>query len=248
VMTIAVDDETAGGVLLPDSAFFEFIPAERPFDPPLCAWELAIGESYRVIVTTHAGLYRYDLGDVVRVERMHLGMPLLSFLHRAGRVYSFTGEKLTELQVTVAVRTAADIARTPLISFTAVPVWNMPPRYDIYVEPGGDVDPQTLAVIVDDQLCAANMEYASKRESGRLAHAGVVIVAPGTFARLRREYDAQYKETHLATDPDYAQVLTNASRSAPVPGPELASVAGDRTPHLHSEGPRGTPRNPRNAL
>lgn len=205
MLTIAVDDITAGGVLLPDTAFFELIPEGS--SAPLCAWELEVGKSYRVIVTTHGGLYRYDLGDVVRVERMHFAMPVLSFLHRAGRVYSFTGEKLTELQVTQAVRAAADLQRIALTSFTAVPVWNLPPRYDLFAESEATLD----AGLLDAQLRAVNIEYASKRDSGRLAQAGVVRVAPGTFERIRRAHaghDAQYKEVHLSTDPAFALNFT----------------------------------------
>lgn len=211
VLTIPVDDVTAGGVLLPDTGFFEFIPERST--TPLCAWELEVGRSYRVIVTTHGGLYRYDLGDIVRVERKHFDMPVLSFLHRAGRVYSFTGEKLTELQVTLAVRAAADRQRVALTSFTAVPVWNRPPRYDVFVEGESELD----ATLIDEQLCAANIEYASKRESGRLGAAGVVRVPAGTFATLRRAraFDAQYKETHLATDPSFA---ANFIQRVPIPG------------------------------
>ncbi|MGZ8711523.1 MAG: GH3 auxin-responsive promoter family protein, partial [Thermoanaerobaculia bacterium] len=78
VLTIPVDDTTAGGVLLPDTGFFEFLAEGSA--TPLCAWELEAGHSYRVIVTTHGGLYRYDLGDIVRVERKHFEMPVLSFL------------------------------------------------------------------------------------------------------------------------------------------------------------------------
>ena len=205
VLTVPVDDVTAGGVLLPDTGFFEFL-AEGA-STPLCAWELEVGQSYRVIVTTHGGLYRYDLGDIVRVERKHFAMPVLSFLHRAGRVHSFTGEKLTELQVTLAVRAAADMQRVPLTSFTAVPVFNLPPRYDLFIESEAALD----AALLDDQLCATNIEYASKRQSGRLAQVGVVRVPPGTFERIRRAkaaHDAQYKEVHLSTDPSFALQFT----------------------------------------
>ncbi|MEO8378602.1 MAG: GH3 auxin-responsive promoter family protein [Acidobacteriota bacterium] len=202
VLTIPIDDVTAGGVLLPDTGFFEFLAEGST--TPLGAWELESGHSYRVVVTTHGGLYRYDLGDIVRVERKHFQMPVLSFLHRAGRVHSFTGEKLTELQVTLAVRAAADLQSVRLTSFTAVPVWNLPPRYDVFVESETALD----ALLIDQQLCAANIEYASKRGSGRLAQAEVVRVARGTFERLRRAHsaqDAQYKEIHLATDPAFAR-------------------------------------------
>jgi GH3 auxin-responsive promoter len=213
VLTIGIDDQTAGGVLLPESAFFEFVPIDGPSDISLCAWELSEGESYRVIVTTFGGLYRYDLGDVVRVERILHAMPVLSFLHRAGRVHSFTGEKLTELHVTEAVRIASDRAEVRLRGFTAVPVWDRPPRYDILVEPieeMGNAECERLAQFIDEAMTTVNIEYASKRASMRLGRAGVVIVERGTYEHLRRArpaQDAQFKEIHLAIESGFAAAL-----------------------------------------
>jgi hypothetical protein len=212
VLTIGVDDQTAGGVLLPESAFFEFVPVDAE-GTTLCAWELTVGESYRVIVTTYGGLYRYDLGDVVRVERMLEAMPLLSFLHRAGRVHSFTGEKLTELDVTEAVRMASDRADVRLRGFTAVPVWDRPPRYDVLVEPIEDMqseEREQLARFIDEAMATVNMEYASKRDSMRLGQTGVVVVERGSYEQLRRArpaQDAQYKEIHLAIESGFAATL-----------------------------------------
>jgi hypothetical protein len=207
MLTLAVDDVTAGGVLIPTTGFFEFVPAQADGDAPaLGCWELDLGAEYRVLVTTHGGLYRYDLGDVVRVERRHLEMPVLSFLHRAGRVHSFTGEKLTETQVTLAVRAAANACGLALAGFTAVPTWGQPPRYEVRAEILGGLgraDGRAFARCLESELQAANIEYASKRESGRLERVGLVLVKPGSFESLRRErgQDAQYKETHLLPVP-----------------------------------------------
>jgi len=227
VLTIGVDDQTAGGVLLPESAFFEFVPMNESGDAApeaelttLCAWELSEGESYRVIVTTYGGLYRYDLGDVVRVERMFDGAPLLSFLHRAGRVHSFTGEKLTELHVTEAVRIASDRAAVRLRGFTAVPVWDRPPRYDVLVEPieeMGAEESERLAQFIDEAMATVNMEYASKRDSLRLGRTEVVVVGHGSYEQLRRArpaQDAQYKEIHLAIESGFAATLMGRSAAA----------------------------------
>jgi hypothetical protein len=212
VLTIGVDDQTAGGVLLPESAFFEFVPVDGEHTT-LCAWELCEGKSYRVIVTTFGGLYRYELGDVVRVERMLHATPLLSFLHRAGRVHSFTGEKLTELHVTEAVRIASDRAALRLRGFTAVPVWDRPPRYDVLVEPVEEIENDEcdrLAQFIDEAMATVNIEYASKRASMRLGRTRVVIVEHGTYEHLRRArsaQDAQYKEIHLAIESGFAAAL-----------------------------------------
>jgi GH3 auxin-responsive promoter len=206
MLTIAVDDVTAGGVLLPTTGFFEFVPMDDDQAPPRGAWQLDRGADYRVLVTTHGGLYRYDLGDVVRVEGRHLEMPVLSFLHRAGRVHSFTGEKLTETQVTLAVGAAADRCGVTLAGFTAIPTWDVPPRYQVCAEAAGApswLHLRQLVHQIEAELQAANIEYASKRESGRLDRVELLLVRPGSFEKLRRArgQDAQYKETHLSPVP-----------------------------------------------
>jgi hypothetical protein len=206
MLTIGVDDVTAGGVLLPTAGFFEFVPAGDGAAAARGAWQLDRGADYRVLVTTHGGLYRYDLGDVVRVEGRHLEMPVLSFLHRAGRVHSFTGEKLTETQVTLAVGAAAERCGVTLAGFTAIPTWDVPPRYQVRAEATGApswLHLRQLVHHIEAELQAANIEYASKRESGRLERVELVLVRPGSFEKLRRAHgqDAQYKEMHLSPVP-----------------------------------------------
>ena len=207
-VSVAVDDGV-GGALLPESGFFEFVPEGHPASAAVPAWGLELHGRYRVLLTTMGGLYRYELGDVVRVIGYHQQTPRIEFLHRAGRVYSFTGEKLTEYQVTVAVRAATESCGLRLAGFTAIPVWGRPPRYEVFLEPAVDVPPaagERLAASIDAELCGVNMEYEGKRRSGRLGPIVATALPRGSFERLRREHagsDAQYKELHLAPDPSY---------------------------------------------
>jgi len=233
LLTIPVDDTTRGGVLLPESGFFEFVPVDGAEAEVRPSWELEEGKEYRVLVTNHGGLYRYDLSDIVRVEGRHCTMPLLSFLHRAGRIHSFTGEKLTEFQVTEAVRSAAATHRLSLTSFTAVPNFEHPPFYELRIETRL---PMSLGLCrqfvrsVDTELKGVNIEYASKRESGRLAPLRLALVESGSFEALRRAqtiHDAQYKEAHLATDPDWAKQMRVITRISAFASPaELPFPAG----------------------
>ena len=70
-------------------SYFEFIPEDQDQEKQkaLAAEELECGKYYRVIVTERAGLYRYDLRDVIKVERMEEGVPVYSF---TGRTYEMT--------------------------------------------------------------------------------------------------------------------------------------------------------------
>lgn len=220
IATVPIDDGPSGGVLLPDAAFFEFVPLEAPPSAALPAWQLKVGERYRLLITTKGGLYRYDLGDIVRVERHHHRMPVLTFLHRAGRTHSFTGEKLTERQVTQAVEVAAGALGVRLAGFTAVPVWSRPPHYEAWVELARAVAAERLGELperIDRELAKLNIEYAAKRKSGRLQAVTVVRVASGTFADLRRQggvSDAQYKQTHLTRELEFGAGLEVVERIA----------------------------------
>ena len=60
-------------VLLSDNAFFEFLkPDEKE---PVDVEGLQEGEEYEVILTNAAGLYRYRLGDVIRILRCETAHP-----------------------------------------------------------------------------------------------------------------------------------------------------------------------------
>ena len=67
-MTVPLGDEGSAGVLDLESNFFEFVPARdgrRADDRALLPHELEVGGEYFLLITNSAGLYRYDIGDVV---------------------------------------------------------------------------------------------------------------------------------------------------------------------------------------
>jgi len=80
-------------VAIPTGSVFEFITpagASRWID------ELETGQTYEVAVTNAGGLWRYRLGDQVRVDSFIDRTPCLSFLGRSGVVSDLVGEKLEE--------------------------------------------------------------------------------------------------------------------------------------------------------
>ena len=208
-VTIPLQDETPAGVLDGRGAVFEFIPLEeweQPQPRTLLAGELETGRDYVVVLTNFAGLVRYRLDDVVRVTGWLDGTPRLEFLHRAGRVSSVAGEKLTENQAVAAVRAACVKMGCCDFDFILAPQWGDPPFYRLYC-------PETVAGpigdTVDAALCAENEEYASRRKSLRLNALEVIPVPETSFrdldARLqasRGSHAEQYKRPCLVTDPD----------------------------------------------
>ena len=226
-VTIPLDDNSAVGVLDPHSGVFEFIPADE-WDAPgaqaLLPHELEAGRDYTVVLTNDAGLVRYRLDDVVRVHGFLDHAPLLEFLHRAGRVSSVAGEKLTENQVVVAVKAVCVSCGCGGVDFVLAPVWDDPPRYRVNVV--GDV-PAGFARQLDRALCASNEEYASRRKSLRLAELEFRRLDADALRRLDERLVAsrgstaeQYKRPHLLLDTDdEAQLLLCGDDNPPATTP-----------------------------
>lgn len=79
------------------SHFYELRCLET--DRVLLATEGEVGARYRVVLTTGAGLYRYDTEDVVEIVGYRGACPLLRFIGRAEHVSDHFGEKLNEIFV-----------------------------------------------------------------------------------------------------------------------------------------------------
>jgi hypothetical protein len=138
-MSIPVDDHTPAGILAVTSQFFEFIPAsEYGGSKPTVvrSHELTIDEEYFIVLTNASGLYRYDLGDRVRVVGRVGEAPLIEFLSRDAHSSSMAGEKLTEDQVVAAMEAASPDAEK-IVNFVLAPRWADPPYYRLYVEAAG---------------------------------------------------------------------------------------------------------------
>lgn len=82
------------------SHVYEF---QDPDDGSIYApWELEVGQRVMPLLSTGSGLLRYRLKDLVRVEGFNQGVPILTFLGRAGTT-DLVGEKLTAPVVEEAI-------------------------------------------------------------------------------------------------------------------------------------------------
>jgi hypothetical protein len=192
--TIPLSDEGAGGVLALTSHFFEFVPeddvesAQQTF---LIADELEVGQRYYIYFTTMAGLYRYDINDLVEVVGFHHGAPIIQFVRKGLGVSSITGEKITEEQVLVAITyTTRQLNLLELTHFTAEVELGYPPFYVCYAELTGTLPDSVrneFIRIFDHSLKMQNPEYADKRSTKRLGLPVLKILPPGTYLRLRQQ-------------------------------------------------------------
>ena len=181
--TFALAVETPGGLPPLHHTFFEFVEASawdagRP--EFLTVDQVEPGRRYHVVVTTSAGLYRYFMNDLVEVAGRHRHTPLLRFVQKGRGVTNLTGEKLYEAQVIEAVhRAARPFALEP--AFVLMLADESTSTYTMFVEGGRDDLPPAAAFAdaFDAALGAGNLEYHSKRASGRLAAPTVAWLQSG---------------------------------------------------------------------
>lgn len=67
--------------------------------------EVEAGRLYELVVTTLSGLYRYRIGDVVKVNRFHNDCPVVEFQYRQGQLLNMRSEKTTETMMYEALTT-----------------------------------------------------------------------------------------------------------------------------------------------
>lgn len=199
--TVVVDAARGLGLPVLEDVFFEFVRADE-WDSgrrdTLLLHELEAGCDYQVIVTTVGGLYRYWINDVLRTGPSIGATPTLSFVRKGRGVTNITGEKLTEEQVNIAIGTLArrfdcDVTFYLMLADEARAV------YIAALELERPMNHPGVAAALEAELHHLNIEYASKRASGRLQPIEMRLLRPGAGAAYRRwcvakgQRDAQFK-------------------------------------------------------
>lgn len=181
--TIALRAETPDGLPPLHHHFFEFVePATWDGGNPefLGLEQLEAGKRYYVLFTTVAGLYRYFMNDLVEVGGFFRRTPLLRFVQKGKGVTSLTGEKLYETQTIEAVRNISERYGLATAFFILVADEDAS-AYTLFIEVGErwGLDAHAIAAVVDRRLGELNIEYHSKRKSGRLGALTLVWLKQG---------------------------------------------------------------------
>lgn len=221
-------------VLAVGAAYFEFLPlstADAVSPVPVDLPDLRVGTEYELVLTSCAGLYRYRLGDVIRITGWAQATPTFEFLYRRGTLVNLVGEKTSEFHTAEAIRqTVALWTDGPAAVHEYTVAANLCEgigRYTFYVELAGARVPGSLSAAesrLDEVLGSINPYYQSSgRRPGRLAPATLKIVRPGTFAALldlQRHFAApvtatQVKVPRLVTRPDQVALLESQVLASP---------------------------------
>jgi hypothetical protein len=166
-------------VLAVTSHFFEF--QDTAGEDLSLAHELIAGKTYRVIVTTGGGLYRYALGDLVRVTGFIQDAPCLRFIGREANVSDLFGEKLQGTFVETVIRRAlAQQGINPRFFLLAPVAGAMPkPAYTLFLEANAVLDAVVLQRNLEEGL-AENFHYKHCRRLGQLSGARIFQINRGS--------------------------------------------------------------------
>lgn len=203
--------DQSAGVLTIDDNFFEFAPVStvQQGEPEfLLADQLEIDQHYYLYFTNTAGLYRYDLNDIVAVRGFLGTTPLIDFIQKGKGVTNITGEKIYEQQVLAAVASAEQQTELKLVFFQCLASVKAG-GYQLFAEfcqSPGQPDLSAFAAAFEQALQQQNIEYRSKRLSQRLVPVQVHALAPGALELFKRRRvaagvrEAQFKTVPLTAD------------------------------------------------
>ncbi|CAL5200782.1 unnamed protein product [Lathyrus oleraceus] len=186
--------------LIPTMCYYEFLPVNRSNDPVnekeqelVDLVDVKLDQEYELVVTTYAGLYRYKVGDVLKVTGFKNNAPQFEFVCRKHVVLSIDSDKTDEVELHNAIKNAvthlapydADVAEYTSYADTRT----IPGHYVLYWELNLK-DSTTIPDCVYEDCCltieeSLNSFYRLRRVLDKSIGAlEIKIVEQGTFDKL----------------------------------------------------------------
>lgn len=196
--------------LIPNMAYFEFLPVhrnngvtnsitmpkslnEKEQQELVDLVDVKLGQEYELVVTTYAGLYRYRVGDVLRVAGFKNKAPQFNFICRKNVVLSIDSDKTDEVELQNAVKNAVnhlmpfDAILTEYTSYADTST--IPGHYVLFWELNVNGSTPIPPSVFEDCCLAIEESLNSVYRQGRVSDKSIgpleiKIVETGTFDRL----------------------------------------------------------------
>lgn len=207
----AQDDFEEEGMLLflNHGIFYEFMPmGEINEEHPntLCLKEVEIGVNYALIISTNAGLWRYQVGDTIQFTSLSPYRIKVS-----GRVKSFInafGEEVIVDNSDSAIEAACAQTGATVMDYTAAPVYMTQDgngAHEWVIEFG--IEPENFAdfvTIMDAELQKVNSDYEAKRHKNIALRMPIVHQMPtngfSQWLKSKGKLGGQHKVPRLNND------------------------------------------------
>ncbi|MGV8162960.1 MAG: GH3 auxin-responsive promoter family protein [Candidatus Nanoarchaeia archaeon] len=213
-LSLCVDDsEDVSGVIPVNEIFFEFLEYKegQTIGTPITIEKLKKNKEYSVIITTTEGLYRYDMGDVVRVVGFKEKLPSIQFVTR-NNFLNIAGELAHEDVLVESINIALKKSKISANNFTVIPKITPPnkPRYEILMEFSETISDgalKNLAKALDISLQDNISDYRQMRnEFGRLEAPILSVVKNGSYDSFNKKRvirGGQPKPIYIAKDSNF---------------------------------------------
>ncbi|KAL5573183.1 hypothetical protein UlMin_022780 [Ulmus minor] len=194
--------------LIPTMAYFEFLPVNRRdgFTNSISdsnsdknqelveLVDVKLGEEYELVVTTYSGLYRYQVGDILKVAGFKNKAPQFSFVCRKNVVLSIDSDKTDEVELQNAVENATNKHLNPfgasLIEYTSyADTSTIPGHYVLYWEISQNGSTPIPGSVLEDCCLTVEESLNSVYRQGRvwdksIGPLEIKMVEIGTFDKL----------------------------------------------------------------
>ncbi|KAK7919480.1 hypothetical protein WMY93_010764 [Mugilogobius chulae] len=158
--------------------------------------EVKEGHNYELVITNASGLYRYRIGDVVKVVGFHSQCPIIEFQYRRGQMLNVRGEKISEQLFLGALKKA--LSQWPgahLVDYCCAESGIMgdssggsDPHYQVFLELKGVRNlTEEQRYKLDVCLQQDSAVYKSFRIKGSIGPMRVQLVASGAFNELSKK-------------------------------------------------------------
>lgn len=201
--------------------FYEFVPVNQIHsDSPerLSLGEVQLGEDYALIVTSNAGLWSYNIGDLVRFTSVDPYRIIVS-----GRVEHFInafGEHVIDKEVSEAIALAGQHTGEAINEFTVAPNMgsdSQKPFHEWFIE--FDEQPKDLNILegfIEREVRRQNAYYDDLIKGEILAPLRIVALRQGSFHQLMEQkgkLGGQNKIPHLANDRRWVELWSSSSNT-----------------------------------
>ncbi len=219
-----MDREEGLRLLVDNGIFYEFILLEEAHLEgarryPL--WEVEMGRKYAMLISTNAGLWAYDLGDVV--EFVSVRPYRVRVVGRVKNHLSAFGEHVIEAEVEKAIAAAARASGAQVGEFTVGPRLDPPPCHEwvvAFLTPPANTE--NFITILDETLQKLNPYYADLRRGSILNRPQVHTISLSQFYAVLSDmgkFGGQNKPPHLKSDRSLLDKLLPFARPLYVSAP-----------------------------
>ncbi len=203
-------------LMLDYGIFYEFIPMSSSglsASEPIPLWEVEAGKIYAMVISTNAGLWRYNIGDTIRFTSTKPYRIKIS-----GRTKHFInafGEELVIENAEEAIAKACDKTGAKIENFTAGPIYlekNKRGGHEWIIEfANAPEDLKEFATLLDKNLQELNSDYEAKRQNDlALVLPKIYPVPGGTFykwMKTRNKLGGQNKVPRLSNDRSHIESI-----------------------------------------